>query len=41
MDECVANYDQAIGWIKFGSVLDPLRADPRYAALIVRLGFPE
>jgi len=41
LDECVANYNQAIGGIKFDPVLDPLRADPRYAALIVRLGFPE
>jgi serine/threonine-protein kinase len=32
--------DGALGWLKVDPWLDPIRRDPRYAALVRKIGFP-
>ena len=41
LNDVVDNYEQFSGWFKVDAALAPLRADPRYAALLKRAGFPE
>jgi TolB-like protein len=41
LDEAVNKADQSIGFVKFDPFMKPLHDDPRYAALLKRVGFPQ
>jgi hypothetical protein len=40
LNEAVDKYDQFIGFVKIDPFLKPLRDDPRFTALLKRIGFP-
>jgi DNA-binding winged helix-turn-helix (wHTH) protein/TolB-like protein/tetratricopeptide (TPR) repeat protein len=40
LDRAVDDRSQLIGWLRWDPVFDSIRHDPRYAALVARLGFP-
>jgi tetratricopeptide (TPR) repeat protein len=41
LDRAIEDRSQLIGWLRWDPVFDGLRHDPRYAALVARLGFPD
>jgi len=40
LDRAVAEHSQALNFLKTDPMFDAIRSDPRYAALITRVGFP-
>jgi hypothetical protein len=41
LDEAVNKGDQSIGFVKIDPFMKPLHDDPRYAALLKRVGFQQ
>ena len=41
LEQALAEHSQFIAWFKMDPLMGPLRADPRYPALLKRAGFPD
>jgi hypothetical protein len=40
LEEALATHDRAMVYVRVNPRFDPLRADPRYASIVERMGFP-
>jgi TolB-like protein/tetratricopeptide (TPR) repeat protein len=41
LDRCLELHDAGMQRLRYDTALDPLRSDPRFAALVVKMGFPK